>query len=80
MFKAGKIDKNGRLYIERRGILHAQYCPYGPQSACGEWCSKFGKPQRDHRGFDGKYMTELDICGDQVLRFGKFTIEGDFND
>ena len=41
----GKIDKNGRLFIERRGTMKLQTCPFTFENPCGNWCPLFGNPE-----------------------------------
>jgi len=38
----GKIDKDGCLFIKRKGIFREQFCPYDSDvTSCGDWCPRF---------------------------------------
>ena len=39
----GKINKQGHLAIEKKGVLILQGCPFS-DSECGHWCPLFGEP------------------------------------
>jgi len=41
----GKIDKDGFLWIERKGEWTKQYCPIVNDDWCGQWCPLFGEPE-----------------------------------
>lgn len=72
--KKGKIEKDGRLYIERAGKFKGQNCPYGVSVAnsclCGDWCPHFHEPVE----IDGDII--LKICNGTRLYFDK----ADFTD
>lgn len=38
-----KIDKYGHLWIEHKGVMKDQICPYSEQF-CGDWCPLFVEP------------------------------------
>lgn len=79
----GKIDKDGTLYIERKGKYKCQCCPIpeikgmeGVVSGCGDWCPLFGEPvatTTEHYP-DDDYIT-LTICNNRTLIFDEFTDE-----
>lgn len=76
----GKIDKNGNLFIKRRGELLPQYCPFTASNKrletihvnirdalhCGDHCPLFGS-------YDKETGT-LDLCH-RELKFDEFTQE-----
>lgn len=41
-----EIDGNGHLWIERKGKMKQQKCPYFSEyeKSCGDWCPMFGEP------------------------------------
>jgi len=41
----GKIDKDGFLWIERKGEWTKQFCPFVSKVWCGHWCPLFGEPE-----------------------------------
>ena len=41
----GKIDKDGFLWIERKGEWTKQFCPFVGDGWCGHWCPLFGEPE-----------------------------------
>ena len=58
-----KIDKNGWLWLKRKGKYKAQYCPYQPKEVrCGDWCPNFEAPD-----FYWGYYN-LQICQSQILQ------------
>jgi len=63
-----KISKEGHLYLEKKGIMKKQYCPYSSSSeimtACGDWCPLFEEPIYDTNPYreDCKTHVELIIC------------------
>lgn len=55
------IDQDGELWLERKGAMKVQECPYkhGTRGElCGDQCPLFGEP------FDGGIV----ICGGRTLR------------
>ena len=61
----GKIDKDGFLWIERKGEWTKQFCPFVSKVWCGHWCPLFGEPEM----LDGK--PSLSLCR-KVLKFDFF--------
>lgn len=67
-FKGIKIDKDGNLWLKRKGRWKEVYCPICPldmQSLiahqCGTWCARFGEPSVDLAGTEKVYLP---ICHD----------------
>jgi len=58
----GKIDKDGFLWIERKGEWTKQFCPFVSKVWCGHWCPLFGEPEF----IDGH--PRLSLCR-KVLKF-----------
>ena len=57
-----KIDKEGFLWIERKGRMKNQVCPYdSDRSHCGDWCPLFVEPSF-HKA-DDKANIEVALCG-----------------
>lgn len=69
----GKIDKTGKLWIERAGKMKPQDCPYHPEQGvvrCGDWCPMFGEPNRmEHSG-----RIHVEVCR-RLLVFDTFEDE-----
>ena len=60
-----KIDEKGHLWIERKGKMKDQFCPYdSDMSHCGDWCPLFVEPSfhkaDDIVSFDN---IEVALCG-----------------
>ena len=60
-----KIDNEGYLWIERKGKMKDQFCPYdSDMSHCGDWCPLFLEPSfhkaDDIVDFDN---MEIALCG-----------------
>lgn len=54
-----KINNMGNLLIKRAGKFKSQYCPYAANevdTACGDWCPKFGEDQV-------LFLTSIGACG-----------------
>lgn len=71
----GKINKLGRLEIQRGGKWKCQHCPYmeyydSVPADCGDWCPMFGEP--DSGRWKDKVM--LQICNG-TLWFDAFNDE-----
>ena len=68
----GKINVNGRLFIERKGAMKPQECNYRERT-CGDFCPHFGEPRSTDNSKDPEddAKTELFICGGSVLIFDK---------
>jgi len=68
----GKIDKDGFLWIERKGEWTKQFCPFvgDCNDWCGQWCPLFGEPfsKINHAG------AELSLCK-RTLYFDTFKDE-----
>ena len=67
----GKIDKDGFLWIERKGEWTKQFCPFvgDCNDWCGQWCPLFGEPEfidGHPRFIDGH--PRLSLCR-KVLEF-----------
>ena len=65
----GKIDKDGFLWIERKGKWTKQFCPFIGDDWCGQWCLLFGEPEfidGHPRFIDGH--PRLSLCR-KVLEF-----------
>ena len=65
----GKIDKDGFLWIERKGEWTKQFCPFVSKVWCGHWCPLFGEPEfidGHPRFIDGH--PRLSLCR-KVLEF-----------
>ena len=57
-----KIDEKGHLWIERKGKMKDQFCPYdSDMSHCGDWCPLFVEPSF-HKA-DYKANIEVALCG-----------------
>ena len=78
----GKIDSEGRLWIQRKSELLMQQCPFDSSLAdvnvqrsvaCGSWCPLCGEPR--HRKDNNVDCWSLTICQDRTLTFDKFTDE-----
>lgn len=55
---AGKIDRDGVLWLLRNGVMKAMLCPTAADCRrCGDWCPRFGEPR-------GQSVT---LCGETVL-------------
>jgi len=78
MYSVGKIDEDGKFWIERRGTLTRQICPYSSldggdkvfarnQLQCGDHCPLFGPFFGNVRGGD------LYLCHGKKLSFKIFT-------
>jgi hypothetical protein len=74
----GKIDRDGRLCIERAGNIKIQKCPYqsGPAN-CGDWCPHFGESEISytHKYDIGSYYLEITCGQGRVFVFKEFTDE-----
>ena len=62
-----KIDKSGRLLIERAGNMVAQCCPFDSSDGgyeCGDWCPLFGEPKSEYTMENGKRgaIISLQLC------------------
>lgn len=66
----GKIDKQGRLFIERSSSFYKiQSCPFDPSgdsgNFCGDWCPQFSEPvstDTDHLCVDAGYISGEADC------------------
>lgn len=68
----GKIDKQGRLFIERSSSFYKiQGCPLNPSGNdwCGNWCPQFSEPVKENR------QTKIEICHGKTLDFNEFKDE-----
>jgi hypothetical protein len=73
---SGKIDKNGYLALERKGVLKKVCCPFTVSSRngatqgvyCGDWCPFFGDPYKE----GCSTVTILEICHGESFYFGNF--------
>ncbi len=54
---AGKIDRDGLLWLMRRGTMRQQLCPHTDNQPCGDWCPKFKEPKN----------MALTICAEQTF-------------
>ena len=76
-----KINHNGILSIERKGVLQSQRCPFTTQvdeldesrinAGCGDWCPHFGEPTQ-FIGGNGNWSLEL--CHKRIIN-GQFMDE-----
>jgi hypothetical protein len=58
-----KIRKDGFLELERAGKFMSQFCAVSRNlSRCGDWCPKFGEPEKD------RSKGLLDLCEERTLR------------
>ena len=71
MSLAGKISRSGVLFIERRGNLTEQICPYGRVKNCSHHCPLFGEPFWDERAG----CVVLGLCGKVFIMFDRFVDE-----
>ena len=80
----GKINNEGKLYIERAGVMKQQLCPNSFSEAvpymCGDWCPMFGEPSREYMctimGQDCfSKNTTLTICNNKTITFTEFKDE-----
>jgi hypothetical protein len=67
----GKIDKDGFLWIERKGEWTKQRCPFVGDDWCGHWCPLFGEPRGERCAGE---EIKLDICK-KTLFFSELTDE-----
>lgn len=67
----GKIDKDGFLWIERKGEWTKQFCPFVSKVWCGHWCPLFGEPRGERCAGE---EIKLDICK-KTLFFSELTDE-----
>ena len=59
-----KIDEKGHLWIERKGKMKDQFCPYdSDMSHCGDWCPLFEEPFLDK----GNKCMVLTICQNHFI-------------
>lgn len=62
-----KIDKYGRLWIERAGRMKETICPYSIEEvACGDWCPQFGQIDVYCVG-DGLWQYNIGTCGKTLV-------------
>jgi len=64
----GKLDKNGKLWIERAGLLKEQFCLENQCYTCGDQCPQFGEPERTHADDDITGYV-IQICQNRDLLF-----------
>ena len=71
------LIKNGKLYIERRGKMIEQFCPFTYNGdICGDWCPLFGEPETDMVDSAGAVMgIYLQLCNSKVLYFNELEIQ-----
>jgi hypothetical protein len=55
-----KINRCGKLEIERGVIFKTQRCPNIKEYECGDWCPLFGEPET-HKNEEGEWDT-LYLC------------------
>ncbi len=73
----GKIDRNGRLHIERAGIMIVMSCPLHYGAYCSHHCSLFGEPEPEesYDEQENEYQptggTSLSLCK-KTLVFDSF--------
>lgn len=66
----GIINKDGCLFIYRKGSYRNQHCPFTSDiSCCGDWCPLFGEPEKIKVGVKEKW--KLVLCK-KVLIFDEF--------
>ena len=73
----GKIDKNGKLWIERANMMKEQHCLEHPKTTtCGDQCPQFGEPESIYAGENATPdLIEVEICQGRRLQFDEFTDE-----
>ncbi len=73
----GKIDSEGKLNIERAGLMDRVGCPFSSDFNhsvyCGDWCAKFGEPTP--AGNPNNPNITITICNGQTHRFDRFADE-----
>ena len=62
-----KINREGLLWIERKGVMKEQICPYCSsamvRAKCGDWCPLFEEPFLDK----GNKCMVLTICQNHFI-------------
>lgn len=77
-----KIDKDGRLFLDRAGKMTKQWCPYSQSdNSCGDWCPHFGEPE-PHEVADnpGMWPTYYHQDGEQIRLCHGTVIVGEIED
>jgi hypothetical protein len=64
-----KIDKDGNLWLRRRGAFRKQLCPRKTFLNCCDRCPHFGDPEKTWfvNGVGSNGTVSLDICDDTKL-------------
>lgn len=66
----GMIDPEGRLHIERRGILKPQVCRFREVATCADDCPFFHEPQKVYIDIGSSmFWYQIRLCEKEVLEF-----------